>query len=313
MTRRPTFINIGPGRCATSWLYEILKSHPEVAMASVKETEYFNTNYEKGHRWYERHFPTGNEKAVGEISNNYYLDPAVARRIHQYNPDTKIMLNVRNPTDLLRSFYQFGVRRGIDMQDCNAVLNQPIGPIMGSGYEYRLSKRILTASDTCSLLDSVRLATRLQPFFELFPSRQIYVLIYDRLKTESELVLQEIYDFIEVDSTFRPRIADQIVNTALTPKCKTIAKIATRTSFMLRRFGLYSVINALKENRLVKSILYSDKKARDAQADVLCVIPPDILRELDLEKLYMTELYPPLATWWRQPGSRVSLEPQSSK
>lgn len=315
MTRSPTFINIGPGRCATSWLYEILKSHPDVAMASVKETEYFNTNYAKGHAWYERHFPSGDQTAVGEISNNYYLDPAVAKRIYDYNPATRIMLNLREPADLLRSFYQFGVRRGVEMQDCDAALNQPIGPIMGSGYEYRRSKKTLTPSDNCTLLDSVRLSSRLQPFFDLFPSEQIYVLIYDRLKCEREQVLEEIYRFIGVDASFRPSIADQVVNTALTPKSKTIAKLATRTSFLLRRLGLYSVLNALKENALVKNILYSDKKARDAQADVLSVIPEDILRELELEGVYMTELYPPLTKWWMpaESESRVSLESQPTK
>ena len=77
---RPTFINIGPGRCATSWLLEALKAHPEIEMAKVKETEYFNTNFDRDVDWYESHFSVGsnNAQAIGEISNNYYLDASVA-------------------------------------------------------------------------------------------------------------------------------------------------------------------------------------------------------------------------------------------
>ena len=52
---RPTFINIGPGRCATSWLLEALKAHPEIEMSKVKETEYFNTHFQRDTDWYHSH------------------------------------------------------------------------------------------------------------------------------------------------------------------------------------------------------------------------------------------------------------------
>ena len=52
VTVRPNFINIGPGRCASSWLLEVLESHPQISMARIKETEYFNTNFDKGAAWY---------------------------------------------------------------------------------------------------------------------------------------------------------------------------------------------------------------------------------------------------------------------
>lgn len=298
MSRKPTFINIGTGRCATSWLFEALTSHPDVMMAAVKETEYFNTHYRRGHSWYEGHFREGPHIACGEISNNYYLDAQVAQRIHQYHPNVKIMINVRRPLDLLRSYYQFGLRRGIEMKDCSAALNQPIGPIMGSGYEYRKARNELTTADQCTLLESVCLADRLKPFLALFPSDQIYLLIYEQFAKDNTSVLREIYEFLGVDSDFKPEMADKVVNPALTPKNKLIARMASRTSFMLRQLGLYAVLHCLKESQLIKRLLYSEQKAREQQVNVLESIPLPTLDLLQVQQQQLCELIPALRPWW---------------
>jgi Sulfotransferase domain len=304
MTRKPTFINIGTGRCATSWLFEVLTNHPQVMMAAVKETEFFNTNFRRGVDWYQRHFKDGPQLAFGEISTNYYLDAQVAQRIYDYDPNIKIMINVRRPVDLLRSYYQFGVRRGVEMKDCSSALSQPIGPIMGSGYEYRRARKELTPSDTCSLLESVCLADRLRPFLQRFPAEQVYVLIYERIRQNSNQVLAEIYDFIGVDSSFRPTMADQVVNPALTPKSKMIARLATRASFTLRHLGLYSVLHSLKESQTVKRLLYSDKKAKDQQQDVLKSIPEDVLARLQSQERELAAMIPALNPWWLEKASQ---------
>lgn len=298
MNRSPNFINIGTGRCATSWLFEVLRSHPDIGMATVKETEFFNTNFANGTDWYERHFLDGNQKAVGEISTNYYLDPEVAQRIHDYKPAMKIMINVRKPIDLLRSYYQFGLRRGVDMQDCQSVLDQPIGPIMGSGYEYRERKKCLTVCDQRTLLEAVCLEARLRPYFKRFPSENIYVLIYERLASQQEQVLAEIYEFLGVDSKFKPEAAAKVVNVAIAPKSKAIARIATRASFLLRRLGLYSLQHFLKENELVKQMLYSRESASNLRQDVFRSLPAALISQLENETEKMAALYPALAPWW---------------
>ena len=92
---QPSFIDIGPGRCATSWLWETLRSHPEIAMSPIKETEFFNTHFDRGWAWYESHFKSGT--VAGEVSTNYYLDSLVASRIRDYGPKIKIVVNLRDP------------------------------------------------------------------------------------------------------------------------------------------------------------------------------------------------------------------------
>ncbi len=41
MTKKPTFICIGPEKTGTSWLYDNLKAHPQVYLPHIKEIRYF--------------------------------------------------------------------------------------------------------------------------------------------------------------------------------------------------------------------------------------------------------------------------------
>ena len=299
VTVRPNFINIGPGRCASSWLLEVLESHPQISMARIKETEYFNTNFDKGAAWYESLFPASNNPAIGEISNCYYTEPTVAQRIKEYDPGMRIMINVRDPFSLLKSFHGFGVRRGLDLGHLPDDVDFPVGKIMGSGFELREKKGKLNAGDTATLLESVLLSQHLKPFFENFPADQIYVFVFERLKTDSDQILKEIYEFLGVDSSHVPKVADEVVNAAITPKSKTLARAATSFAFFLRRIGAYGLLDNLKKSRLVKKVFYSSaSKSGSKSVNPRQVLGDEVSSQINDDMKKMIDLYPPLQKWW---------------
>lgn len=300
MTAKPTFINIGPGRCATSWLFEVLKAHPQITMANVKETEYFNTNYENGHGWYESHFPAENRAAVGEISNNYYLDPMAATRIREYNPDMRIMINVRDPFALMESFHGFGLRRGLDIGGLENNIDTHIGKLMGSGYAHRKKNGTLKTGDTFTLVESVLLSQRLKPFFETFPQEQIYVFVFERLKSEGDQVLKEIYDFLGIDSGFTPAIADKVVNASIVPKSKIVARLAPKITYLLRRAGMYGLLSTLHRSELIKRLLYKEtQKVVKEKVDPRDRLDKESRFVLDEEIVAMKKMLPQLKMWWQ--------------
>lgn len=298
---QPSFINIGPGRCATSWLFQLLKSHPEICLSKAKETEFFNTNFANGIPWYEDQFesPTNGAvgcAAIGEFSANYYLDPKIANAIKSYNPNIKLIINVRNPYELLQSFHAFAIRRGIEVGELDAALSHPIGPIMGSGYSHRKKKNALTTADQVSLLESVCLADRLQPFFDAFPREQIYVFVVERLASNYSQVLTEVFDFLNVDASHQPANADQVVNSAITPKSKILARLATATSFTLRRVGAYGVLTRLHRSEMIKRLLYrSNGLAKQSVRDQL---NPAAQARIDSQIELLKQRLPQLETGW---------------
>src|SRR5947208_17003601 len=73
----PTFLGIGSMRCGSTWLYEVLKCHPDIQMSHAKEMDFFfmpqMLRYDL--EWYASHFTSengGEAKPIrGEISPRY--------------------------------------------------------------------------------------------------------------------------------------------------------------------------------------------------------------------------------------------------
>jgi hypothetical protein len=89
-TSLATFVMIGPGEAGTTWVYGLLKAHPEVCVATAKKTMFFDASYHKGVDWYHRLYPRCDGcKAVGEVSNSYIFSEEAPARMRAYNPALK--------------------------------------------------------------------------------------------------------------------------------------------------------------------------------------------------------------------------------
>lgn len=286
---KPTFICIGPGRTGTSWLREMLDSHPNISLSSIKETEYFNNNYEKGQDWYEGHFSNEGEQAAGEISNMYYVDRTVPERIHKSYPNMKIIACTRNPETLIKSFYQFGVRRGVATDRIEDALNEANSKYMGTGYPQRHKSGELSAGDEISLMDSVRLQQWLKPYVEIFGRDNVFLIPFEDLRTRGEDILTDVYSFLGADPTHRPAALNEVINPALSPKNKHIALLAHQSAYLLRKLGLNDLLSTLHKSRLIKSLLFQEVKVtRNAEE---LSLPDNIIAELKRENNMIKSLY----------------------
>jgi hypothetical protein len=294
----PNFIDIGPGRSGSSWLYEVLSSHPQVCTSAVKETEFFNTEFERGLSWYETFFKPGiGQRAVGEISNNYYLDPAVASRIRTSLPQVRLILHLRNPYELLASFYSFGIRRGLELPPLEAALDEPIGPIMGSGYAQREKLGRLTAADRVTLLDSVLLHERLAPFLSAFPEGDVYPFVFDRIRVEPEALAADIFRFLKVADTHRPESLRAVVNPTLEPRSRVLANVASTTAYYLRQARLDGVLQGLHGSRALKRILFRQPPRKDV-TETRAKLPKAVVRRIDAEIEALTNAFPTVTPHW---------------
>ncbi len=112
-------------RCGSTWLCEVLKSHPDIRIADEKEMDFFfmprmlHHNFE----WYGRHFappPGENPKPVrGEISPRYArLEAWQVRRIAEFLPDLRVILTLRHPIKRAwsQALYDFGRLQNKDVR-----------------------------------------------------------------------------------------------------------------------------------------------------------------------------------------------------
>jgi hypothetical protein len=117
-------------RCGSTWLYEVLKCHPEVRMSDRKEMDFLFMPRMLKHdlHWYRLHFAPedGNEsKPVrGEISPRYArLKAWQVSRIAEFLPDLRIILTLRHPIERVwsQTLYDFGRLQRKDVRTIGSV------------------------------------------------------------------------------------------------------------------------------------------------------------------------------------------------
>jgi len=202
----PNFIVIGAAKAGTTALYWYLADHPQVFMTSMKETNFFAYGLDdKGKLLYGdpelHHFPVRSLRqykllfedaddatAIGEASPIYLECPQAASRIARLIPDAKIICGLRDPVDRAYSDYLMYLRNRERRLEPEADLiptaawTQPYSHWMQIGLYHSLLSR----------------------YYDVFPSEQIHVFLFDDLRKNSREVMQNIYRFLGVDSSFDP-------------------------------------------------------------------------------------------------------------
>jgi hypothetical protein len=188
----PNFLIIGAMKSGTTSVYGHLKEHPDVFMPAHKEPEFFSdeTVWKKGVSWYESLFNgRSTEKAVGEASTGYAKYPAfpyAAERIAKLLPDVKLIYVIRSPIERIYSHYVHNYYAGREMRNLNEAVLEDEHYIQVSRYYMQI-----------------------EHYLKYFPRENLKVVILDDLKTEPLAVMQDIYQFLGVDSSFIPKTINE--------------------------------------------------------------------------------------------------------
>ncbi len=126
----PTFLGIGSMRCGSTWLYEVLKRHPDIQVSEFKEVDFFFMKRMMRHdlNWYEELFDAGDgahlKPVRGEISPGYArLKVWQVNRIAGLLPRLRILLTLRHPIERMwsQTLYTLGHLRGKDIRNINSL------------------------------------------------------------------------------------------------------------------------------------------------------------------------------------------------
>lgn len=175
------FVGIGVQKCASTWLYEILLDHPQVALGRRKEVDFFSYNFGRGYQWYESHFSAAGERRVfGEISPSYFIDKNVPERVKAYAPDAKLLISLRDPVERAISNHRHEVRlgnfKGGDLSFEAGLENNPL------------------------YIEQSRYGTHLQRWLVKFPASQMLIVFQEDINREPIKVAREVYRFFDVDT-----------------------------------------------------------------------------------------------------------------
>ena len=186
----PTFLGIGAPKSATTWLFRCLQEHSEIYVAEVKETEYFAWRFNSTPQVnYERHFDAvTDESAVGEISTSYLHSRSAPERAFEVLPDARIFVSLRNPIDQVYSHFWHLLRQNFHQDEHSRPDSFEEAIEM---YPERL-------------LETARYHDNLSRWLDHYDRSQLHVILYDDISSHPVRVIQNLYSFLGVSTSFHP-------------------------------------------------------------------------------------------------------------
>jgi hypothetical protein len=160
------------------------------------------------------------EIAIGEVSPSYLYTPSSPERIKQSVPNAKLIAILRNPVDRAYSNYLRCVRNDQEpiTDFAEALRQEPIriqnnwSPkwfYKSKGFYYEQLKR----------------------YFEVFDKNQIQIYLYEDLCDSPSNLMQNLFEFLDVDSTFVPNISEK-KNVSYIPKNRLLQKFLKKTNII---------------------------------------------------------------------------------
>ena len=201
------FMIVGAQKCGTTALARFLSCHPEIGMADPKEAHLFDApDYSGG--WSpkeidERYRPSFEHcpgaTVRGEATPIYMLLPEVARELHRYNPELKLIVLLRDPVERAISHYYMEKARGDERLPLwLALLSEP----------FRLRRcRDARQADSAMRRHSYRrrglYSLQLRNLYRHFDRGKVLIIRTQDLLQRHDAVLRQVFAFLGVSGDIR--------------------------------------------------------------------------------------------------------------
>jgi hypothetical protein len=177
---RPNLFIIGAAKCGTTSLHHFLAQHPDFFMSRLKEPGFFVPEFRyhpKDPDWYLGLFADAvGVRYAGESSTHYTKRPlfeGVARRLHAFSPDARLIYMMRDPIDRAISHYWHNTRS--------------LRP------EFNEKRPMLEALTQDPLYMAYGdYAMQLEPWLEFFGSNMVLTLVYEEVIQDQEAELGQL-------------------------------------------------------------------------------------------------------------------------
>lgn len=226
----PDFFVIGVVRSGTTSLFHYLGQHQCIRTAAYDELGFFDDNFHLGMNWYRSLFPTSFIKK--KIENKYgkfltfddtpfYIyNPLVAERIHQLFPQTKLIVNLRNPIDRAYSNYDIALTKN-EKRTFEEVIDHEIQYI--DRVKDKLDDKAFLVNEFYELILARGFySSQLKFWFNKFSKNQFLFISSEEFAHNTNKTLEEIFKFLELPSVEIKDLTKQ--NKREYPKMKEITR-----------------------------------------------------------------------------------------
>ncbi|HET7481647.1 MAG TPA: sulfotransferase [Actinomycetota bacterium] len=241
----PTRFHIGTQRAGSSYIYNLLNSHPNVALNAAQEVHFYTSMFERGVEWYCAGFPQ--EGVRIDTSPKYFmLGEMAAPRIRETLPnpsDALFVVVFRDPVDYLFSHFRLQLRQGYF--DRNRDL-----------YPKRSSSLVEFATLYPDYLERARYAQTLKrQWLSRFARDQFKVIVFERFIRNEAEAMQEVLDFFGLPRADLSAATSSQNKTLRHPALYAIRERVVKVPWLK---------NAIKRNRIFNRVYADHLTDRDA-------------------------------------------------
>lgn len=192
---KPDFLIIGVAKAGTTSLYSYICQHPLIYPAARKEIHYFSIG---AGGYYKSNFPTILTKLMhkgfktGEASTSYLFYPGVAKQVKKSLPDVKIIVILREPTELIASTHNANVKVGWETMAMDDAVIRELN-----------NKQINPPRDRWDYLRTNYIKRTmyynfLKEWYDYFNSEQILILTNDELGKQQIGTCNKVFEFLDM-------------------------------------------------------------------------------------------------------------------
>ncbi len=209
--RGPTFLGIGAQKTGTTWLYAMLRLHPDIGMPEQKELHFWDRQEPEpaAVEAYCAGFDSLEGHARGEITPSYaILPPARIAALRRRLPDLRLLYIVRNPLERAWSQARMELaRRDGEPEDMGAWLTA----------QFR-SAESLARGDYAQCLEN---------WYAHYPREQLRVFVYEEAFAAPRQFLKACAAHLGVDPGFYEGVDETTLASAVYPE-QAILKVERR-------------------------------------------------------------------------------------
>ncbi len=229
--RLPDFFIVGAMKAATTTLHDQLARQPGIVMSDPKELYYFSDDpiWARGPEWYSSHFrEVGPTDLCGESSTHYAKLPTYPHTVE------RIASTISNP----RFIY---------------LMRHPIDRLISQFQHMRLEREIDTDFDSAidggvpELIEYSRYSYQLMAYLEVFGSKAILPVFFDRLLAHPQDELERVCAFVGYEE--KPMWQDDITSNSTTQRLAP-----SRTREYIKSIPIYSSAARFVPDSLIERV-----------------------------------------------------------